>query len=139
MANYFVVNTASNLIIDVVATSYSPQDNKIKKFVKANEKALTLYYKWLDHNPDALMDIGDLMARSDYINDQVVDGKAAKVKPQRLSYRDKQTEAPVENRAAIIAAWIADNPSKDAYELNDVFACGMTAARAYIQEYRKFD
>ncbi|MCY1203973.1 hypothetical protein D9M72_154880 [compost metagenome] len=137
--NYFVVNTASNLIIGVVCTSYTPQDSKIKKFVKANSKALTIYYKWLGNNPDALMDIGDLMARSDYTHDQLINGRSAKVKPQRFNYRAPQTEPPVEDRAAVIAAWIADNPSKDAYDLNDVYACGMTVAKAYIQEYRKFD
>lgn len=133
--NYFVVNNASNLIIGVVATSYTPQDSKIKKFVKANERALTLFYKWLDHNPDALMDIGDLMARSDYIHDQVVDGKSAKVKSQRLNYRAPQVTPTPEDRYSTIRDWLRFNPGADEYNLDDVFQCGIVAARAYLAEF----
>lgn len=135
--NYFVVNRVSNLIIDVVCTSYSPQGNKIKKFVKANDRALTLYYKWMASNPDALMDIGDLMARSDYINDQVVDGKSAKVKPQRFNYRAPQVPPLPEDRFSTIMDWLRYNPGADEYNLDDAFQCGVVVARAYLAEFSR--
>ncbi|MDT4820533.1 hypothetical protein FQZ97_536790 [compost metagenome] len=140
MANYFVVNRPSNLIIGVVATQYTPPtDNKLKLFVLAPERALTYYYKELKRNPEVLMDIGELMAKSGFVYDEIVKGKSGDARPQKISYRAPQLPPPVEDRRAVIAGWITANPTKDAYELNDVFSCGMTAARAYIQEYRDND
>ncbi|MBD2840058.1 hypothetical protein ID144_23730 [Pseudomonas sp. JM0905a] len=135
--NYFVVNTASNLIIDVVCTSYSPQGSRIKKFVKASDKALNVYYKWMANNPDALMDIGDLMARSEYTHDQLVNGRSAKVEPKRFNYRAPQVPPLTEDRYATIRDWLRFNPGADEYNLDDAFQTGIVAARAYLAEFSR--
>lgn len=58
MANYFVVNRPSNLIIGTVSTSYTPQNSKLKMFVLANDKALDIYFKWLKKNKELCPDLG---------------------------------------------------------------------------------
>lgn len=60
MPNFFVVNTASNLIVSVLATSTKPSSNAEWAFYPASEKALDNYYKYLGKN-DTLPDIGWMM------------------------------------------------------------------------------
>lgn len=79
MANYFIVNTPSNLITDIVATSYTPQNTKLKTFIKATDKALDIYYGWCEKNPDLCPDLGEIVSRCQYLQDTYHTGKARMV------------------------------------------------------------
>ncbi|WP_137822836.1 hypothetical protein [Pseudomonas sp. D(2018)] len=135
MPNWFHINTPSNLIVGVIASRYTPTDSKVDKFIPAPAKALDKFYKWLAKHPGLMPDVGEIMTLSPSVYDSIVNGKSGDARPQRSNYRAVQTEPPVEDRASLIAAWIKLNPAKDAYDLNDKFGCGMTAARAYIAKY----
>lgn len=133
--NYFVVNRPSNLIIDVTTTSYTPEDTNLKKFVLASDKALDIYFKWMKASPGELMDIGDLMSRSQLVKDVISNGRSGKATPRRFRYRDEQQ--PVEDdRLSTIVAWIKANPIADEYNLDDVFRTGILVAREYLKRYR---
>ncbi len=136
MANYFVINRPSNLIIDVTTTSYTPEDTNLKKFVLANDKALTIYYKWIKANPDVMMDIGDLASRAKLVKDIIFDGKTGKSSPKRFRYRDEVQPAIEDDRASLIAEWLRFNPTADEYNLDERFCTGVVAARAYLSRYR---
>lgn len=79
MSNYFVVNTSSNLITNVVASSYTPTTNKSISFVQATEKGLDHYYKWCEKNPGLCPDLGEIVARSKYLQDTYHTGKATMI------------------------------------------------------------
>ncbi|MCJ1881133.1 hypothetical protein [Pseudomonas nitroreducens] len=133
-SNYFAINKASNLIVEVVCTRYTPTETSTLKFIPANDKALNAYYKWNDLNPDALMDIGDLMSRSSYVNDVVCNGRQGKAVPLRISYRAEQHERTIDRETSIIA-WIEKNPDCDAHDLHEAFGTGTLAARAYLDKH----
>lgn len=133
MANYFVINKPSNLIIGVATTNYIPADGKVKGFVLANDKALDKYYKLLKKRPEMLPDIGELMATSPFINEQVSGDNLGKgdAKPQKIAYRDVQPEYLTEREKEILA-WVRMNPKADEYDIDDRFHTGSLAARAYL-------
>jgi len=145
MATYFVVNRPSNLIIGTVSTSYTPQDSKLKLFVWASEKALTVYYKWLKKNPELCPDLGEIAARSEYVSDYLVRTRKDKLqapiaKPQTENLNQRYREsapAPVEDREHLIENFIRANPDADVYDVADKFLCGTTVARAYLSKYRE--
>lgn len=132
--NYFVINAPSNLIINVMASSYTPEDTKLLKFVVANDKSLNTYYKWCKKNPNMCMDIGDLMAKSPHVKEQVSGGRsgAAKLKTGRVrSLPERQHQSREEE----VASWIARNPTADEYDLDEALYTGIVAARAYLSKY----
>ena len=133
--NYFVVNRPSNLIIDVTTTSYTPEDTNLKKFVLASDKALDIYFKWMKASPGELMDIGDLMSRSQLVKDVISNGRSGKATPRRFRYRDGQQSVEAD-RLSTIVAWIKANPTADEYNLDDVFRTGILVAREYLKRYR---
>ncbi|MDH4872905.1 hypothetical protein [Pseudomonas sp. BN515] len=134
MASYFHINSPSNLIVGVIASSYTPTDTKVDRFILATDKALDKYYKWLKTNSEVLPDLGELMIMSPTVHDAVIDGRSAKVTPQRISYRAPQPERVID-RAASIAKFIADNPGCDEHELHHEFNCGLVAGRQYLAQY----
>lgn len=141
MANYFVINRPSNLIIGVACTSYTPQDSKIKRFVVAGEKSLNTYYKLIRKNPDAHIDVGELMVMSEYFRDKVKEtvpfNDEGKALPQKVRYRSPESYPEAPDRESLIFSWIASRPDADAdaYDLNDAFCMGMLSARAYLEKY----
>lgn len=135
-SNYFVVSSASNLIIEVVSTSYTPRNTSSVKFIPANAKSLDVYYRWLTRNSTVLMDIVDLASRCPYINDYVTNGKETRAKAQRISYRAEQPERIVD-RETLIVEWIKSSPGADEHALHEVFNTGVIAARAYLSKHRQ--
>ncbi|WP_139139879.1 hypothetical protein [Pseudomonas monteilii] len=134
MATYFVVNRPSNLITGVVSTSYTPSDSNTKLFVRASERSLDQFYKHLARNPEVLMDIGELMAKSPYINDQISQDRTPKATPKVQRRRDEQP-CKSECREQLIQEWITANPMATAYDLHEVFCTGTVAAAAYLSKY----
>lgn len=139
MANYFVINKPSNLILKVITLKYSPAETKVEKFIPASDKAITVLDKWLLGNPGLLMDVGDLMSRSKYVDDYVVRTRVDKFQapvatPQRLYYRDEQTEKHVD-RLTTVCNWITNHPDANEHDLNEVFGMGAVAAKAYLAKY----
>ncbi|MEQ7917643.1 hypothetical protein ABQX22_00490 [Xanthomonas sp. WHRI 1810A] len=133
--NYFVVNRPSNLIIGIVSTSYTPTDTPLKLFVLANEKSLALYDKHQSKDHETLLDIGELMAKSAHVSNQVSKGKTGKAKPASQRLRGEQA-IPAKDRETHILSWIQSHPEADEYDLHDAIPMGIVAARAYITLYR---
>lgn len=134
MTNYFVINRPSNLVEGVVAMKYSPTDTKVTKFVEANDKLLTYYYKLLKQRPEILPDIGELMAKSAYLTEAVSGGSyTGQAKPMKLYHRDERPEPSVVDRKAQITEWINAYPNCNVYDVDDMFQTGTTAALAYIK------
>lgn len=135
MPNFFIVNKPSNLILDVVALKSSPADSKDQKFIPATDKAITILDKWLIRNPGLLMDVGDLMSRSPYVNDFVSAKRKHSAAPQRQYYREEQIEKTVD-RLASVCEWITEHPNADEHDLSEAFGMGTVAAKAYLLRYR---
>lgn len=134
MSNYFVVNRPSNLVVGVVATSYTPVDTPLKMFVFANEQSLAFYDKHLSRDHETLLDIGELMKKSAHITDQVSNGKAGNAKPASQRTRAEQSVS-VQDREEYILTWIRNHPDADEYDLHDAIGLGIVAARAYLKLY----
>ncbi|SFI62656.1 hypothetical protein SAMN05216206_2582 [Pseudomonas guineae] len=79
--NYFVLDRASNLVVGVIASSFTPTDSQDVRFIKASDKALDSYYKLLEHSPGIFPDIGQLMAVSPYTLDIVTGDRSGTTKP----------------------------------------------------------
>lgn len=79
MSNYFAVSRQCNLIINLIASSYTPQNSTTIIFIEATDKALDVYYKWLEKNPELCPDIGDIVARCKYLQETYHTGKARMV------------------------------------------------------------
>lgn len=64
--NYFILDTQSNLILAVVPASQQPANDKKTRFLKANPKTLSKYYKLADKRgrKGTLVDIGELAKAS---------------------------------------------------------------------------
>ncbi|MCF7533779.1 hypothetical protein [Pseudomonas petrae] len=134
MSNYFIVNRPSNLVVGVIATSYTPVDTPLKMFVLANEQSLAAYDKHLSRNHETLLDIGELMRKSAHINDQVSKDKASKVEAKSQRTRAEQVVS-IQDREEYILAWIRNHPDANEYDLHDAIGMGIVAARAYIRLY----
>lgn len=135
-SNYFVVSSSSNLIIEVVSTSYTPRNTNSIRFIPATAKSLDVYYKWLSRNSTILMDVVDLASRCAYINDYITNGRETRAKAQRIAYRAEQPERIVD-REALVVEWIKNSPDADEYDLHDALNTGVVAARAYLSKYRQ--
>ena len=79
MSNYFSVSRQCNLILNVIASSDTPLNSTTIVFIEATEKALDVYYKWLEKNPNLCPDIGDIVSRCKYLQDNYHTGKARMV------------------------------------------------------------
>ncbi|ROO08072.1 hypothetical protein BK673_16155 [Pseudomonas fluorescens] len=134
ISNFFVINAPSNLITHVTASSYTPPDSKVLRFIKANDKSLTCYYKWREKNPGLCMDIGDLQARSTYIDDQVSGGRVGNAKPMRIRIADEQRRLFVD-RETQVRMWIDANPNATPYELDEALNTSVYSARVYMLKY----
>lgn len=134
MTMYFSINTPSNLITDVISTSYTPTDSKLTKFILVNDKSLTAYYKYCKKNPGLLMDIGELMSKSPHVNDQVKKGRTGTATPKTQRLRDDPVCKHV-SREDQIAHWIDQHPSATPWDLDFEFCLGITAAKAYMSKY----
>ncbi|ALE01043.1 hypothetical protein [Pseudomonas syringae] len=134
MSNYFVVNRPSNLVVGVIATSYTPVDTPLKMFVLANEQSLAFYDKHLGRDHETLLDIGELMKKSAHIADQVSKGKTGNAKATSQRTRAEQSVS-VQDREEYILTWIRNHPDANEYDLHDAIPMGIVAARAYIRLY----
>ncbi len=139
MPNYFIINKPSNLILKVISLKHSPAETKVEKYVPASDKTIAVLDKWLLGNPGLLMDIGDLMSRSEYVEDYIVRTRKDKsqvpvAKPQRLYYREEQIEKYAD-RLTTVCNWIANHPDANENDLNEVFGMGVVAAKAYLVKY----
>ncbi|MCF7535372.1 hypothetical protein [Pseudomonas petrae] len=134
MSNYFVVNRPSNLVVGVIATSYTPIDTQLKKFVLANEQSLWFYDKHMSQSHETLLDIGELMKKSAHIADQVSKGKIGNAKAISQRTRAEQTVS-VQDREEYILTWIRNHPDADEYDLHHAIGMGIVAARAYLKLY----
>lgn len=134
MSNYFIVNRPSNLVVGVIATSYTPTDTPLKMFVLANEQSLAFYDKHLSRDHEILLDIGELMKKSAHVTDQVSKGKTGSAKPASQRTRAEQTVS-VQDREEYILTWIRNHPDADEYDLHDAIGMGIVAARAYLKLY----
>jgi hypothetical protein len=131
MSNYFVVNRPSNLVVGVLATSYTPVDTPLKMFVFANEQSLAFYDRHRSRNHETLLDIGELMKKSGHITDQVSKSNTGKSKPLSQRVRAEQSVS-IQDREQYIFTWIRNHPGADEYDLHDAIPMGIVAARAYI-------
>lgn len=136
MSNYFIVNAPSNLVIGAVSTSYIPTDSKLKKFVLANDRALDIYYAQMEKHPETLLDIGELMAKSPHVYDQVAKGKVSAAKPRSQRIRAEQAPKPVSSREEEVRIWISQHPTADKYKLDEALCTGIVCAEAYLLKYR---
>ncbi|MBL4860318.1 MULTISPECIES: hypothetical protein [Stutzerimonas stutzeri subgroup] len=139
MPNYFVINKPSNLVLTVVSLKYTPAETKVEKFIPASDRAIAALDKWLKANPGMLIDVGDLMSRSKYLEDYVVrtrndKSQTPKATPQRIYYRDEQIEKHVD-RLTAVCNWIAEHPEADEHGLSEAFGMGTVAAKAYLAKY----
>lgn len=134
MSNYFIVNRPSNLVVGVIATSYTPVDTPLKMFVLANEQSLAAYDKHLSRNHETLLDIGELMKKSAHVTDQVSNGKTGNAKAISQRTRAEQMVS-VQDREEYILTWIRNHPDADEYDLHDAIPMGIVAARAYLKLY----
>lgn len=134
ISNYFVINAPSNLITHVTASSYTPPGSKVLIFIKANDKALNIYYKWREKNTGLCMDVGDLQARTAYIHDQVSGERVGAAKPMRIKIADEQRKRYVD-RETQLKMWIDANPNATPYELDEALNTGVYSARAYLLKY----
>lgn len=133
MATYFVVNAPSNLIVGVVTTSYIPSNTSLKTFVLSNEKSLTIYYRHITKDADTLLDIGELMQKSLFVNDVVTRGKGdAKPISQRIR---KEQDKRQPSREEEIRNYLVQHPLASADDLNEALCTGIVAARAYLVRY----
>ena len=133
MATYFVVNAPSNLIVGVVTTSYIPANTALKTFVLSNDKSLTFYYRHITKDSDTLLDIGELMQKSSFVNDVVTKGKGdAKPVSQRIR---KEQDKRKSSRDEEVRSYLMQHPLASADDLNDALCTGIVAARAYIIRY----
>lgn len=80
------------------------------------------------------MDVGELMAKSAYITDQVGRGKAGSAKPTSPRLRELP-QAKSRSREEEVKTWIARHPTADAYDLDAALYTGIVAARAYLLKY----
>lgn len=134
MSNYFIVSRPSNLVVGVIATSYTPTDTPPKMFVLANEQSLAFYDKHLSRDHETLLDIGELMKKSAHVTDQVSEGKTGSAKPVSQRTRAEQSVS-VQDREEYILTWIRNHPDADEYDLHDAIGMGIVAARAYLKLY----
>lgn len=140
--NYFVINAPSNLITHVMASSYTPADTKLLKFVVANDRALDIYYAQMEKYPETLLDIGELMAKSAYVYDQVARDRISTDKPVSQRVRAEQTPKPISSQVAFnqreeeVRVWISHHPTADKYKLDEALRTGIVSAEAYLKKYR---
>lgn len=135
MANYFIIDRPSNLITGVIASSSKPANSSVRKFVPAPDKALSTYYRLLSKNLDTHVDIGELMVKSDYVNDAVVAGRSGDAVPQVIRYRTPESIPEAPDRQSLIFSWIASQADVDEWGLSAAFNLGTVAAKAYLTEY----
>ncbi|MEB0149050.1 hypothetical protein [Pseudomonas sp. CCC2.2] len=135
MTMYFVLNTSSNLITDAIDFTHTPTDSQLKKYILASDKSIAIYDKHRITNPEVLMDIGELMAKSAHVNDQVRKGRTGLAKPVIQRLRNELPER-VLCRETQISEWIAAHPSADVHALNDKWCTGIVAALAYLMKHR---
>lgn len=135
--NYFTIHRPSNLICGVIASSSKPADSSSRKFVPAPDKALSTYYRLLSKNLDAHIDIGHLMAKSNYVKDVVFNGRSGDAEPQTIRYRSPESIPEAPGRESLIFSWIASQPDADAWDLSFAFNLGTAAAKAYLTKYHQ--
>lgn len=134
MSNYFKINRPSNLVVGVIASSFTPSDTKHIKFVMASDKALDAYYKWCELNPGRCPDVGELMMKSPYFKDQVCNGKVGIVTPINIRIREVKNSRSI-GRETEVRTWIANNPNADIHDIDAALCTGAVAARAYLSKY----
>lgn len=133
MATYFVVNAPSNLIVGIVTSSYIPANTSLKTFVLSNEKSLDVYYRHITKDADTLLDIGELMKKSSFINDRVSKGSGT-AKPVSQRIRNEQDKRRP-SREEEVRNYLAQHPLASADDLNEALYTGIVAARAYLIRY----
>ncbi|MDM9556284.1 hypothetical protein QU926_21965 [Pseudomonas asiatica] len=136
--NYLTIHRASNLVHRVIATSTTPTDTDAIRFIPANGRAVDAYYGWIKKNPGLCPDLGEIAARSAAVLDFITGSRKGLAKPRTDNlnhrYREPSPAEPVD-RAAVIAAFINENPGADAHDLHERFHCGAAAARAYLDRH----
>lgn len=140
--NYLVINKPSNLVLGVISSSYTPTNNKVELFVKAGDKTLDTYYKWCRKNPGLLPDLGEILARSKYLNDLFLSAHSTPIKiNNNQRYRESVPsgaytfdELNIE-REKLFANYISDHPNISFSDLSDVMNCGICVAKAYLRKY----
>ncbi|WP_248806540.1 hypothetical protein [Pseudomonas sp. MWU13-2100] len=133
MATYFVVNAPSNLIVGIVTSSYIPANTALKTFVLSNEKSLDFYYRHLKKDADTLLDIGELMQKSSFVNDRVTKGKGG-AKPMSQRIRAEQDKHKP-SREEEVRNYLVQHSLASADDLSDALHTGIVAARAYMIRY----
>lgn len=74
--NYLIVNPPSNLIINVISTSYKPQEDKTRKPIQVSDKQLDTYYQLLSKIPRGdCLDFGLLLHHCPGLFDQISGGR----------------------------------------------------------------
>lgn len=84
--NYLVVDKQSNLIVEVISGTAAKTENDRYKLHQVNERGLDQYYKLASSRP-TLVDIGELMAKSSYVKDVVMNGRSGSDKTIIPRYR----------------------------------------------------
>lgn len=139
MPNFMTIDKSSNLILSVISLKGLPAETREHKFIPATDKAISVLDKWMLQNPGLLMDVGDLMSRTQYINDYIIrtrkdKAQAPRSNPQRQYYRAEQPEKLVDRKSAI-DSWICANPDANEHDLSIAFGMGTVAAKAYLLAY----
>lgn len=137
--NYFHINRPSNLITAVVSSSKTPTDTTVDLFIQAPPRALDSYYAACQRNPDHLLDIGELMAKSGFVYDQVVSLSPVVMygyDRKAMNCQSRQpVNQPVYDRNAAIQSWLELHPFINKHDLSDKFGLGVVVAQAYIDRF----
>ncbi|MDH4562154.1 hypothetical protein [Pseudomonas sp. BN411] len=74
MANYLVLNISSNLLTDIITSSYTPLDTSVTKFIKCNKKLENAYFRAKGRKPTTLPDYGAVLKLAKLEDDLVFTG-----------------------------------------------------------------
>jgi|GEM_PF-5650093 len=132
--NFFVIHRHSNLVAGIVASSTKPKDNDQYRFVIATDRVLDRHQRLRDSH-ESEIDIGNIMAISDGVHDQIVTTTSGVATPKNPRPRAIQYEPSEDPRLDQVLAFLADHPDATWQELDDVFLMGSLVAQAYIERY----
>lgn len=134
--NFFVVHRGSNLITGIIASSYKPKDNDEYRFVITTDRVLDRHQRLRDSH-ESEVDIGNIMAISDGIHDQIVTTTSGTAKPSNPRPRAIQYGKVEDPRLQQVSDYFVAHPYATWQEIADEFLTGEVVAKAYVERLGK--
>lgn len=132
--NFFVVHRGSNLVTGIVASSYKPKDTDQYRFVIVTDGILDRHQRLRDSHGSEI-DVGNIMAISPGIHDQIVSTKSGVATPKNPRPRAIQYEKVEDPRLQQISEYFVANPYATWQEIADEFLTGEVLAKAYVERF----